>query len=213
MTVKTYKTLLKPNSDEFIVNKSRFIGHASPVHSAEEALAFLAQIRERHRDASHNCYAYIVGQNAGIMRYSDDGEPGGTAGMPIIEVMKARQVVDAAVVVTRYFGGVLLGAGGLVRAYSHACALALNAAGVCEMHPTETWLVEIAYPQWDKVRHTLESLPVKLENTEFTSAVSFEMSVKAADSPRVMEALLRVTDGRAETLLMSESYSPWLEGE
>ncbi|MBQ8150265.1 MAG: YigZ family protein, partial [Clostridia bacterium] len=165
--MKGYKTLLKSASDEVIINKSRFIGYAEPVKTVEEALAFLDRIRTKHKDATHNCYAYIIGQNAGIMRYSDDGEPGGTAGMPIIEVMKARGVVDCAVVVTRYFGGVLLGAGGLVRAYSHTCAIALNAAQVCEMHPTETWMFEVAYPLWDKVQHTLKSLPVRMENTEF----------------------------------------------
>ena len=208
---KCYKTLLKEASDEVIINKSRFIGYAAPVQTAEEALAFLDRIRARHRDATHNCYAYIIGQNAGVMRYSDDGEPGGTAGLPIIEVMKARGVVDCAVVVTRYFGGVLLGAGGLVRAYSHTCALALNAAQVCQMHPTETWLFEVAYPLWDKVQHALKSLPARLESTEFTTAVAFELSVKSADSEAVRAELVRVTDGRIESLLEEESYAPWAE--
>jgi len=208
---KGYKTLLKEASDEVIINKSRFIGYAMPVQTVEEALAFLDRIRTRHRDATHNCYAYIIGQNAGVMRYSDDGEPGGTAGMPIIEVMKARGVVDCAVVVTRYFGGVLLGAGGLVRAYSHTCALALNAAQVCEMHPTETWLFEVAYPLWDKVQHAFKALPVRLESTEFTAAVAFELSVKSEDSEAVRAELVRVTDGRIESLLEEESYAPWAE--
>lgn len=209
--MKGYKTLLKEASDEVVINKSRFIGYAAPVKTVEEALAFLDRIRTRHRDATHNCYAYIIGQNAGVMRYSDDGEPGGTAGMPIIEVMKARNVVDCAVVVTRYFGGVLLGAGGLVRAYSHTCALALNAAQVCEMHPTETWMFEVAYPLWDKVQHTLKSLPVRLESTEFTTAVAFELSLKSADSESVRAELTRVTDGRIESLLEDEGYLPWIE--
>lgn len=209
--MKVYKTLLKAASDEVVINKSRFIGYAAPVKTVEEALAFLDRIRTRHRDASHNCYAYIIGQNAGVMRYSDDGEPGGTAGMPIIEVMKARGVVDCAVVVTRYFGGVLLGAGGLVRAYSHTCALALNAAQVCEMYPTEKWMFEVAYSLWDKVQHTLRSLPARQEGAEFTSAVTFELSIKAQDSQAVRDELTRVTDGRMESLLEEESYSPWVE--
>ena len=209
--MKTYKTLLKAASDEVVINKSRFIGHAAPVKTAEEALDFLGRIRSQYRDASHNCYAYIIGQNAGILRYSDDGEPVGTAGMPIIEVMKARGVVDCAVVVTRYFGGVLLGAGGLVRAYSHTCALALNAAQVCEMHPTEKWLFEVAYPLWDKVQHTLRALPVRQEGVEFTTSVAFELSMKAADSQTVQAELTRITDGRIEGLLEEESYSPWVE--
>ncbi|MDD3335942.1 MAG: YigZ family protein [Eubacteriales bacterium] len=206
-----YKTLLQPGVDEVVINKSRFIGSAAPVKTAEEALAFLADVRTRYKDANHHCYAYIIGQNAGIMRYSDDGEPGGTAGMPIIEVMKARGVVDCAVVVTRYFGGVLLGAGGLVRAYSHTCALALNASQVCQMYVTQRWMMEVPYPLWDKVQHTLKALPVRLESTEFTTAVSFEISVKELDSQRVLDTLTTITDGRVETLLADETYSPWIE--
>ena len=118
MSLKPYKTLLRDAQEEFIVNKSRFIGHGRPCEREEAALAFLSEMRAKYKDATHNCYAYIIGPNMGVMRYSDDGEPGGTAGMPIIEVMKARGVTNCAVVVTRYFGGVLLGAGGLVRAYS-----------------------------------------------------------------------------------------------
>ena len=182
---------------------------SAPVSSTEEALRFLARIREEHRDATHNCYAYIIGQNAGIMRYSDDGEPSGTAGMPIIEVMKARGVVDCAVVVTRYFGGILLGAGGLVRAYSHTCALALDGARVCQMHPTERWLFEVAYPLWDRVQHALKSLPARLVGTDFAAAVAFELDMKAADGERVRAELTRVTDGRIEALLEEERFAPW----
>ena len=128
MSIAPYKTLMKRASDSFIVNKSRFIGHGAPVESEEEALGFLAEMRREYQDASHNCYAYIIGTNMGIMRYNDDGEPGGTAGMPIIEVMKARGVTNAIVVVTRYFGGVLLGTGGLVRAYTQATQAGIEAA-------------------------------------------------------------------------------------
>ena len=122
METSAYKTLRAPGQDEFIVQKSRFIGCGSPVADEASALVFLAGIRARYKDASHHCYAYIVGRNAGIMRYSDDGEPGGTAGMPILGVMRARGLVDCAVVVVRYFGGVLLGAGGLTRAYAQGAA-------------------------------------------------------------------------------------------
>ena len=109
MALTSYKTLIKKNEDSFIINKSRFIGHGCPCETEVEALAFLASVRADHKDATHNCYAYIIGANMGVMRYSDDGEPGGTAGMPIIEVMKARGVTNCCVVVTRHFGGVLLG--------------------------------------------------------------------------------------------------------
>ena len=125
-----FKTLRLAASDEFIIHKSRFIGYASPAQTEEEALAFLQSIRMKHKDATHNCYAYVIGRNAGVMRYSDDGEPGGTAGLPMMEVLKAQGVVNCCVVVTRYFGGVLLGAGGLVRAYTQGCAAALKAGAV-----------------------------------------------------------------------------------
>ena len=207
--MKEYKTLLKEAHDEVIINKSRFIGYAAPVKTVEEALAFLDRIRTKHKDATHNCYAYIIGQNAGIMRYSDDGEPGGTAGMPIIEVMKARGVVDCAVVVTRYFGGVLLGAGGLVRAYSHGCAIALNAAQVCEMHPTELWMFEVAYPLWDKVQHAMKTMPVQLVGSEFATAVTFTLLVREKDAEQVLADLTRVTDGKLDYLLEDESYEAW----
>ena len=205
----SYRTLLQSAHNEYVVQKSRFIGHASPVKTQEEALAYLADIRQKYRDASHNCFAYIIGQNAGIMRYSDDGEPGGTAGLPIIQVMKARGVVDAAVVVTRYFGGVLLGAGGLVRAYSHTCALALDAAKVCEMHPTERWLFEVAYPLWDRVKHLLKSQPICVEDTEFATGVTFGLLVKAADADAIQKELATVTDGQITALMVDELFWPW----
>ena len=209
----SYRTVLTRARDEYVVNKSRFIGHAAPVATQEAALAFLDDVRREFRDASHNCYAYIIGQNAGVMRYSDDGEPSGTAGLPMMETMKKRRVVDCAVVVTRYFGGVLLGAGGLARAYGHACALALDAARVCEMHPSERWLLEIAYPQWDRVQHALRSLPARVEETDFTTAVSVSLLMKQQNSQAVREALSRVTDGKLEALLTDELYCPWEEEE
>lgn len=209
--MKPYKTLLKDACEEYGVQKSRFIGRAAPVASEEAALILLEGERLRHRAANHHCYAYIIGQNAGVMRYSDDGEPGGTAGLPIIETMKAAKVVDCAVVVSRYFGGVLLGAGGLARAYGHSCALALKAAGVCEMLPTETWLCEVAYPLWDRVQYALKSLPVRVRQIAYATAVSFELQCRQSDAQRVREALARVTDGQLAALPLEEGYCAWVE--
>ena len=178
MALKAYKTLIRAAEDSFIINKSRFIGYGRPCETEEEALDFLAEIRLRHRDATHNCYAYIIGPNMGVMRYSDDGEPGGTAGMPIIEVMKARGVTNCAVVVTRYFGGVLLGAGGLVRAYSHGCAIALSAAQVVRMELSRRLLLDVPYPLWDRVNHALKSLPQITEDTAFGASVEATVLVR-----------------------------------
>ena len=211
MTLKPYKTLLTRASDEFIINKSRFIGYGAPAASEEEALGFLADVRSAHKDASHHCYAYIIGANMGVMRYSDDGEPGGTAGMPIIEVMKARGVTNCAVVVTRYFGGVLLGAGGLVRAYSQGAATALNACGVGVMHPTARYLMEIPYPMLNRMDYFLKSEPVIVEDKTYTDVITYTLIVKETDEQGFIARLTDVSEGKIEPLRAEEMYLAWPE--
>ncbi len=125
----SYKTIKTASQDEYIVKKSRFIGHIMPVTTQEEALDFIAKVSKKHWDATHNVYAYIL-RESGIKRYSDDGEPQGTAGIPVLDVLEKTGVTDCAVVVTRYFGGIMLGAGGLVRAYSHSASIAVAAGGI-----------------------------------------------------------------------------------
>ena len=211
MALKAYKTLIQRSEDSFIINKSRFIGDGCPCETEDAALAFLAEIRARHRDATHNCYAYIVGANMGVMRYSDDGEPGGTAGMPIIEVMKARGVTNACVVVTRYFGGVLLGAGGLVRAYSQGAAAAINACGVGMMHPTARYLMEIPYPMLGRMEHFLKSEPIIVEDKSYTDVISFTLIVREADEDGFLRRLTDMSEGRVEPLRVEEIMLPWPE--
>lgn len=207
----SYKTVKQAAQDEFIVNKSRFIGYACPCETEEEALAFLKRIREKHRDATHNCYAYVIGANAGIMRYSDDGEPGGTAGLPMMEVLKNRGVVNCCVVVTRYFGGVLLGAGGLVRAYTHGCAIALDAAQVSVMEKSVRVLFDVPYPLWDKFSYSLQSLPVLLENTSFQASVDATLLIRERDQEEICKKLQTLTDGKADYLTEDELFYPWPE--
>ncbi|MBQ8080955.1 MAG: YigZ family protein [Clostridia bacterium] len=204
-----YLTLLEDATAEYVVNKSRFLCHAAPCQTEEEALAYLGEKRQRYRDATHNCYAYVIGENAGVIRYSDDGEPGGTAGLPMMEVLRARQVVNCCVVVTRYFGGVLLGAGGLVRAYSHSCALALDAAGVARMAPSERYLISVPYPLWDRVRYALRELPVRMEETEFAADVQATVLTRTADAEALLTRLTRETNAQAECLKIEELYAPW----
>ena len=211
MALKAYKTLMKRGNDSFIINKSRFIGYGCPCETEEEALAFLAEIRARHKDATHNCYAYIIGANMGVMRYSDDGEPGGTAGMPIIEVMKARGVTNCAVVVTRYFGGVLLGAGGLVRAYSQGAATALNACGVGVMHPTARYLMEIPYPMLNRMDYFLKSEPVIVEDKVYTDVITYTLIVKETDEQGFIARLTDLSEGKIEPLRAEEMYLAWPE--
>ena len=211
MSLKPYKTLLKASSDEFIVNKSRFIGYGRPCETEEEALAFLSEIRTKHKDATHNCYAYIVGANMGIMRYSDDGEPGGTAGMPIIAVMKARGVTNCAVVVTRYFGGILLGAGGLVRAYSQGASAAINACGVGTIYPTARYLIEVGYPMLNRMDYFLKDEPVVIEDKSFTDVITYTLLIKTEDEEDFVKRVVDLSEGTVEPLRYEEIYYPWSE--
>lgn len=208
--MNAYQTLRGAADAEYIVQKSRFIGHAAPVAGAEGAHSFLETVRHAHRDASHHCFAYVIGKNRGILRYGDDGEPTGTAGKPILEVMTAKAVVDCAVVVTRYFGGILLGAGGLVRAYAHTASLALEAAGVCTMHETGRWQVTVAYPLWDRVEYALRTLPVFVENTTYTDSVSVSLLSRESDAAALIAELLKITDGRLQTIKERDTFfHPW----
>jgi len=208
--MNAYKTLRNQAEAEYITKKSRFIGYAAPAASAEDALRILDLIRQKHRDSSHNCFAYVIGRNKGIIRYSDDGEPSGTAGKPIAEVLLAKDVVDCAVVVTRYFGGVLLGTGGLVRAYTHTAALALDAAGICAMHETGRWHLRVSYPLWDRVDHAMRSLPVIVENTEYTADVAVSLLLRLDSEAETIGGLMKVTDGKLETQREETTFFyPW----
>ena len=205
----SFLTLRQRGVDEIIINKSRFLGYATPVSTEEEAQAFIREIRHKHRDASHNCYAYTIGKNMGIMRYSDDGEPSGTAGLPMMEVIKKEQVCNCCCVVTRYFGGVLLGAGGLLRAYTQGCSIGLHAAQIVEMIPTVSLLCEVSYSLWDKVAHHLATMPVQIVHPEFTTAVSWTLLVREKDLKQVSEQLILLTDSRITLLEDELTDMPW----
>ena len=205
----SYFTVRHSASDELIINKSRFIGYAAPVQSEEEALSFLQQIRLKHRDASHNCYAYTIGKNMGIMRYSDDGEPSGTAGLPMMEVIKKEKVCNCCCVVTRYFGGVLLGAGGLLRAYTQSTSVALKAAGIVEMLPSVSLLCEVEYNLWDRVQHLLKSMPVQLMAPEYTTAVAFTLLIREKDVDLVKQELVSITESHITMLEDAKCDMAW----
>ena len=213
MALTSYKTLIRESEDSFIIHKSRFIGHGCPCETEEAALAYLASVRAAHKDASHNCYAYIIGANMGVMRYSDDGEPGGTAGMPIIEVMKARGVTNCCVVVTRYFGGVLLGAGGLVRAYSQGAAAAINACGVGVMHPTARYLMEIPYAMLNRMDYFLKGEPVIVEDKTYTDVITYTLIMKSADEAGFLARLTNMSEGKLAPVRIEEIMLPWPEAQ
>ena len=201
----SYKTLREENSAEFIINKSRFIGYGCPCETEEEALAFLARIRQKHKDATHNCYAYIIGLNSGIMRYSDDGEPGGTAGMPIIEVMKARGVVNCAVVVTRYFGGILLGAGGLVRAYSKSAADAVTKAGMVSYLPGTILDIPMDYSRYGTLEGFIRA-NAEVRNVAFSQNVVVTVAVEDTNLLKFMKEVTERSDGRCTPVTIGTGY-------
>ncbi len=209
MNKESYRTLSGPGIDEIIIQKSRFIGQAWPCVSEEEALVQLKEVKEKTRDARHHCYAYIIGKNEGIIRYSDDGEPGGTAGMPILSMMRSEKLVDCCCVVTRYFGGILLGTGGLVRAYTQSCQLALNSAGIVQMENTSLVLCEVPYTYWDSVQYQIGRLPAKIQDLAFGTNVSFTLLTRTQDREKVFHDLAQITCRKIETLEIGEKYAAW----
>lgn len=207
----SYKTLKGYGEKEIIIKKSRFIGRAMPVTTQEEAIGFINSLRKRYPDATHHCYAYVIGQNSGIMRYSDDGEPGGTAGIPMMEVLKMRQVVNVAVVVTRYFGGVMLGAGGLVRAYTQGCVEALEAAQVAIMEKSFQMVLTVPYNQWDKIQYEISKEPVQINQVLYEAQVTCHFSIREKDLPAFEKALSTWSEGSLKAQATEEGYIAWPE--
>lgn len=178
---KPYFTISKAANAQYIEKKSRFIGYISPIKSKDEANSFIKSIKEKHKDARHNVSAYSL-YKGGILHCSDDGEPQGTAGVPVLEVLKKEEVFDVCVVVTRYFGGVLLGGGGLVRAYSHTCKLALDAAEIVVQTPCEELVVILEYPMLDKINYILPKFNPRNAEYDYGEKVKIKMIVKAEDA-------------------------------
>ena len=174
--MQEYTTILGPAQDEFVERKSRFIGYIAPVETEEEAMAFIAQIQQQNRDATHNTYAYIL--KNGVKRYSDDGEPQGTAGVPMLDCIEKEGLVDVAVVVTRYFGGILLGAGGLVRAYSHGAKIAVDAAQRKLMTTCTLLGMELDYSFYGKLNYILPKYVCRVEQLDFGAVVSMKVLFK-----------------------------------
>ena len=179
-----------PGEAELVEKRSRFLGHLRPVESEEEARAFIAEMKKKYYDARHNCWCYSI--RDGAERYSDDGEPQGSAGIPMLEVLRRRGVTNAVCVVTRYFGGVLLGAGGLVRAYTKGCAIALDAAQVVRMQLSRRLLLDVPYPLWDKVSYAMKSLPLLIEDTSFGASVEATVLIRVNDLEEVTAKLMLI---------------------
>ena len=196
--MKEYVTIAQQAEDDFFERKSQFIGYIAPVSSEEEALAFLAEIRAKHRDARHNCFAYIL-QN-GVTRASDDGEPQGTAGVPIMEVVEREGLTDVIVVVTRYFGGILLGAGGLVRAYALAAKLAVDAAQRKVMSPAVLVEMQMDYNQYGRINNVLSKYTAIVQDTAFTDMVTMRILFIERDVEAFRAELTEMTAATVEAV-------------
>lgn len=200
-----YKTVLREAEDDFVEKRSRFIGYAKPVSTEAEALAFIAEKRSKHWDASHNVYAYIL-RDGGIMRYSDDGEPQGTAGMPILEVLRHENLTDCVCVVTRYFGGILLGTGGLVRAYTQGAQVAVAAAGVQRMSLYTVALIACPYNLYDIVTHLLPEYDCAVEETDYGADVTLTVTLPAGGEDRLNAGLAEATAGTVYAEVMETKF-------
>lgn len=191
------KTLYQGGCGEIIEKKSRFIATLESVTSEEEAFAFINRIKKQYWDARHNCYAFVAGKNHSLQRFSDDGEPGGTAGRPMLEVLLKEDIHDAAVVVTRYFGGVLLGTGGLVRAYQKAVQEGLRASTVIEKRPGRVLKIDTDYNGIGKIQYILAQQQIPILDTSYTDRVLSEVMVPAESLGKIQDAVTEATNGTA----------------
>ena len=201
--LKAYKTVLRASETEFTEKKSRFIGHCFPVSSEDEALSKLAEMRKRYADATHNCWAYNL--EGGIMRFSDDGEPGGTAGMPIMDTLIKRDIKNAIIIVTRYFGGILLGSGGLVRAYSRSASDALSAAGCGIMSPCRVLEFAVDYNRYGGVEGFVKANSI-VDSIDFLENVRFRVTVAEDKADAFIADIIEKTDGRTEPVTVDERF-------
>lgn len=192
-----YLTISENAKASFIEKRSEFIGYISPVKTNDEAVAFINSIKAEHRKAKHNVYAYILRED-NISRYSDDGEPQGTAGVPVLDVLKKRGLTDVCVVVTRYFGGILLGGGGLVRAYSHAASLACDAAHIMDMCLCHRLKITSDYGMYGKISYLLPNYDTITVDSDFGSDVTLEILVLSEKLDALKKELTEVTNGTAE---------------
>ena len=192
-----YFTISANAKDSFIEKRSEFIGYIAPVKTNDEAVAFINSIKAEHRKAKHNVYVYILRED-NISRYSDDGEPQGTAGVPVLDVLKKRSLTDVCVVVTRYFGGILLGGGGLVRAYSHAASLACDAAHIMNMCMCHRLKITADYGMYGKISYLLPNYETITVNSDFGSDVTLEILVLSEKLEALKKELIEVTNGSVD---------------
>lgn len=208
-----YRTLYKSGCDEVIIDKSRFIGYAKPVVTEEEAIQFINEIKAKHKDATHNVPAYIIGDNNEIQRCSDDGEPSGTAGLPVLEVIRKEELKNVVIVVTRYFGGIKLGAGGLVRAYTKAARIGLEAGKIVTKRAYKKFHIKVNYTLLGKVQNEILQSRYLLKDIIYEDMVHFYVYVKIHEEPLFFNDIEDWTNARCEIEELTQEYLTELDGK
>ncbi|GGJ60550.1 YigZ family protein [Virgibacillus salexigens] len=192
-----YFTVKKQGNDEIIIQKSRFIGYVKRAETEQEAQAFIQGIKKKHHDATHNCSAYLIGEHDQIQKANDDGEPSGTAGVPILEVLKKQQLKDTVVVVTRYFGGIKLGAGGLIRAYGNTTTQAIKTTGVIQRQRMQGFSITVDYTLSGKLEHALRQSEHIVETINYSDKVEFIVYVTIGEEHTFKEMIIELTSDQA----------------
>jgi uncharacterized YigZ family protein len=195
-----YYTVKGLGENEIVIERSRFIAHVSRAESEEEAQLFIQTIKKKHWDATHNCSAYLIGENNQIQKANDDGEPSGTAGVPILEVLKKKNLKDTVVVITRYFGGIKLGAGGLIRAYGKATSEGINAVGIVERKLMRITHTKADYTWLGKIENELRNSVYTLKEIHYLDQVEIETYVKESDIPNFIAWMTELTNGQTKTI-------------
>ncbi|MCJ7690519.1 MAG: YigZ family protein [Clostridiaceae bacterium] len=193
----SYFTIKDESTAEFKEKKSVFIGHGKRVENEDEAKEFVQEVKNKHKQARHNVYAYIIGENRNIQRYSDDGEPQGTGGIPMLEVLKKNEITDVAVVVTRYFGGILLGTGGLARAYSKGASLAIKEAGIVEKVKGVCIQIVIQYDLLGKMQHLCAENNFHIEHIDYTDTVKIKIYCEFSNLEGLKSKITGISSGKA----------------
>lgn len=188
------------------INKSEFIGHAFYVESIDEAEKYISEIRKKYKDATHNCFAYIIGTDKLIQKYSDDGEPSGTAGIPMLEVLRKKDLTNCLVISTRYFGGILLGAGGLVRAYTKSTVGALEESIIVKKELFYNIDIILDYVFWGKIENILKNFGLEIINIEYLEQVKINLSVKKDNFEKLKNIIINETSDNCTIKINEESY-------
>ena len=211
--MEIYHTIYKGGNGEIVEKKSRFIAEVYPVTSEEEAMEILEQTRKQYWDARHHCWAYIIGRNPAAERMSDDGEPAGTAGKPILEVIRGRELTNVLVIVTRYFGGTLLGTGGLVRAYSGATKEGIANSSIITKEQGKKFVVDTDYNGVGKLQYIAANMQITIMDTQYTDNVIMTLIVPLDKCEELKKKIVEATAGKAEINDDEEIYFAMLDGE